>query len=660
VRRRKASPRYSATPADGGALTGGGVCHSHEVSVERSPTLHDLDSLGLDPVRGSAGERERSKALEARFAVPAALLGIAAVSVVLRVLFATKVNGPYVFPDELGYERMAESLARTGHLAVFGKSGIVYSPLYPVFLAPIYALTSSAQVAYEWAKVENAVLMSLSVFPVYGIARFVLPRNRSLGVAALSLAAPLMFYNGLEMSENLAYPLFLVAVWAMLRAVRDPSVRNDALLVGSILLATAARLQLVVLFPAALFAILLVALLQPCSSGRRISAALAAVKSHRLLFGSVAALAAVVLVRTALNGGTLPLAGFYANVGRARANPVTVLEAAVYHLAELDFALGVIPFACALLAAYVLARSGFRRDGLLFGSVAVAVTGWVLLEVAFDAVAFPSRDGYPRIHERYLIYLVPFFLVALVATLRSTRPRVPTRAHLAFAATAALLPSVIPFSRFVNLSMNEASFGLQIFGRYTKGQIHPAAHATVVALIVGGILGLAYIYAFVRPRSSFAVVTTVVAFLILSDVAGVRIALAASATAGGEPLARTPWVDRAVGGTDDVAVVEGKGMSGPGLKNMLFENLSISRVYSACRSTLGTDLGEEPLTANGAGRLRDATGVVHARYAVVAPSLGIRGRVLHRSKKDGFVLIKPPGGVLTIRPDHRSALRCSN
>ena len=80
--------------------------------------------------------------------------------------------------DELGYERMAQSFAHTGHFSLFGKGGLAYSPLYPIVLSPIYALTSSAATAYEWAKVENAVLISLSVFPVYAIARSVLPRGR--------------------------------------------------------------------------------------------------------------------------------------------------------------------------------------------------------------------------------------------------------------------------------------------------------------------------------------------------------------------------------------------------------------------------------------------------------------------------------------------------
>src|SRR5207248_2781869 len=207
------------------------------------------------------------------------------------------------------------------HFALFGKSGLAYSPLYPIVLSPIYALTSSMHTAYEWAKVENALLISLSVFPVYAIARFVLPRGRSVGVAALSLIAPLMLYSGVA----------LVA-------------------------------------------------------GR---------------------------TRTAMNGGNLPLAGRYANVGTAHASAWRVVALFFQHLAELDFAVGVIPFAAALLAGYALARFGFPRNGLVFASVAVASTLWLLLEVALDAAAFDATsprqqarsafNALPRLHERYLI-----------------------------------------------------------------------------------------------------------------------------------------------------------------------------------------------------------------------------------------------------------------
>jgi hypothetical protein len=125
----------------------------------------------------------------------AALISLATVSAALRAIIVGRVHGPLVFMDELGYERMAQSFAHRGRFSLFGKGGLAYSPLYPVLLSPIYALTSSMHTAYEWAKVENAVLISLSVFPVYGMARFVLRRDRALAVAALSLLAPLMLYS---------------------------------------------------------------------------------------------------------------------------------------------------------------------------------------------------------------------------------------------------------------------------------------------------------------------------------------------------------------------------------------------------------------------------------------------------------------------------------
>jgi len=619
---------------------------------------HDPISPGDGPpVRPSSA---RPLAWLHQHAAFAALTAMAAASIGLRAFLAGKVNGPFVFNDELGYERMANNFAHGGHLGVFGNSGLVLSPLYPIVLSPVYALTSSAHVAYDWAKTENAVLMSLSVFPTYGIARYVLSRSRSVVVAGLSLLAPLMFYTGLEMSENLAYPLFLVAVWAMLRALRRPSARNDALLLASILLASAARLQHLALFPAALSAVLLLALVQPAPGERRLAAGGRAIRRHWLLFGTVLALAAAILIRRAENGGALPLAGFYANVGRAHASPIAVLESAIYHLAELDWAMGVIPFAGALLAAYLLVRSGFRRNELLFGAVAVAVTAWVLVEVAFNDAAFTFGNGdLERIHERYLIYLVPFFLIALVAALQRTRRDVPTPVHVAIATTAALLPAVIPYASFVNNAMGEASFGLQVFGKNVSGnRIVPVAHPVVFAVVGGAFLALFYLYAVLRVRPGVAIMMTAYAFLILSSMEGLRMMGSASAIATGDPLARVSWVDRAVGANANVVLVEGEGARFYGVIGTAFENLSISRTYYTCRSTFGSNLGEQRLTIGSEGTLRNVDGPVKVRYAVVPPSLHVRGRVVTR--RGGLLLIAPTKGVLTVRSGHRAALHCGS
>jgi hypothetical protein len=591
-------------------------------------------------------------------ATGAALVGLATVSAVLRVALVGQVQGPLVFMDELGYERMAQSFAQTGHFALFGKAGLAYSPLYPIVLSPIYALTSSMHTAYEWAKVENAVLISLSVFPVCGIARFALPRGRAVGVAALSLLAPLMLYSGFEMAESLAYPLGLLAIWMMLRAVRRPSIANDALLLVTIALASAARLQLVALVPAALTAILLVALVWPKQREGRWRAFRRAVFTHWLLFGACGVALVAVLARRAANGGGLPLAGRYSNVGTAHASPWRVLELAIQHLAELDFAVAVIPFATALLAGYALYRFGFPRNALVFASAAVASTLWFLLEVGFDAAAFDATSSHPRhltpltdlprIHERYLIYLVPFFLVALVAALPLLRGKVTMSRHIAIAAVAAALPALIPFGTVINGTRGIDSFALQMFGTSKAGHNGPVAHATTSILLLSALLAAVYLLAAAsRLPPAATVLVTAVAFLGLSTFEiGTQLTPVARKQLG--LPSHNAWVDRVVGSGGRVSLVGGSLAQTAALRETAFWNASVTRIYYTCGMSFGADFGE-----------RQAARTIHARYAVVPAKLDAPGRVLARDVPGKLVLIAPPHGLLRIPAASRSLLGCS-
>jgi hypothetical protein len=591
-----------------------------------------------------------------RLFVALALIGLAAASVLLRVVIAGRINGLWIRLDELGYEEMARSFAHTGHISILGKSGLAYSPLYPIVLSPIYALTSSMHTAYEWAKVENAVLISLSVFPIYAIARSVLSRGRSLAVAAVSLVAPLMLYSGFEMSESLAYPLCLVAIWTMLRAVRRPSVWNDALLLVAIALASAARLQLVVLLPAALTAVILVALLRPPPGERtRSRAVLHAVLEHWLLFGLVGAGLLAVFVRTAMNGGALPLAGRYSNVGSAHASPIRVFELFFQHLAGLDWAVAVIPFAAALLGCYVLVRAGFPRRALIFASVAAATVLWMLLEVAFDAAAFDatsSKGGSvltdpPRIHERYLIYLVPLFLVALVGALSIFRSgKVAARRHLVIAAVVALLPALIPFGTVINNTIASDSFSLQPFSTTEHGFLVSAPHATIAAVALSAILAFVYFRAAVRPLPSLAITVTVLVFLGLSLLEWSRQTTPLTHATVGLP-SHNDWVDRATGGRGSVTLVSGERTSQITILDTAFWNTSIARVYYTCSMSLGSSFGEEPFD-----------GAIQTQYAVVPAHFQIPGRVIAEDKPGRLVLIAPPDGKLTLpRADLR---RCTS
>ncbi len=176
-----------------------------------------------------------------------AALWVSAIAVIvatvhIALLFATN-SAPSVFDDELAYQKLAQSLGQSGQLALFGKHGLTYSPLYPLLLSPLYAFQLSGTAAYKGALVINCLLFALASLPIYRIARFVLTPGRSVVAVAFSSLAPLMLYSSFVMSENLAYPLFLFAVWATLSTLSAPSVRADAVVLALSALCAAARLH---------------------------------------------------------------------------------------------------------------------------------------------------------------------------------------------------------------------------------------------------------------------------------------------------------------------------------------------------------------------------------------------------------------------------------
>jgi hypothetical protein len=333
-----------------------------------------------------------------------------------------------------------------------------------------------------------------------------------------------------------------------------------------------------------------------------------------------------------------------------------VVELFFHHLAELDFAVAVIPFAAALLAGYALVRSGFPRRALVFAAVAVASVFWFLLEVAVDAAAYDSTDGHPkihsrfvdlpRIHERYMIYLFPFFLVALFCALPLFRKEIAPRVHGSIAVVAALLPALIPFGTVINGTTAIDSFSLLSFTTtaHSRDPV-PITHATVAVVGVSAFFALAYFLAAIQPFPAIAVLMTVFGFVWLSGHELQGQLSASSVPAMGLP-AHGDWVDRVVGHKGDVSLI-----SGPEVRRTLaanetaFWNASVVRVYYTCSAAFGAGFGEKQLVAGDE---------IRTRYAVVPASLEVPGRVLARDPPGKLVLVAPESGVVRIPP----AVRC--
>src|SRR5579864_9605068 len=123
------------------------------------PATRPLRSLRPNPRDG--GRRAAGTIEGSRAALALAALYVA--SVAARIVLGVQVASPFVFYDELGYARLAQSIA-TGHgFSLFGHAGLSYAPFYSLVLAPIYALHASGSTAYDAIKVVNAALMSLAV-----------------------------------------------------------------------------------------------------------------------------------------------------------------------------------------------------------------------------------------------------------------------------------------------------------------------------------------------------------------------------------------------------------------------------------------------------------------------------------------------------------------
>src|SRR5439155_1412448 len=95
-----------------------------------------------------------------------------------------------------------------------------------------------------------------------------------------------------------------------------------------------------------------------------------------------------------------------------------VLRWLVYHLAELDLYLGVLPFAAFLL----LLATARTLDGRarIFVAASVSLAAWLVLQVATFASTVPVP---PRVEERNLFYVAPLFLIALLVWIERGLPR---------------------------------------------------------------------------------------------------------------------------------------------------------------------------------------------------------------------------------------------
>lgn len=340
-----------------------------------------------------------------------AALGLAAVIVVGTVVYASLgglLRGPSVFADELIYMDATRSIAG-GHRPMERDQKYGRGPLYPALAAPVLAAAPNQRDGYRWLKAYNALLFSLTAIPAFLLARRFLDRRWSLAVAALSVAAPSAVYTGMVLTESTAYLTGTLALLALVIVLERPSARHQLLALGAVVLATLARPQLIALAAAIPAGLGLRWLLLPARSRPQAGAAL------RKLWPTAAAVGvAVAIAAVALGTGHASLRD-YRDVFRSY-NAADVVRWSWYTLANLGLYLALIPMVAIPAAIGDLwrrGREGSVRDAALLGLFVSVSLVTVVLVAAFSSASF----GGDRLHDRYLFYVVPLWLVVFASWL---------------------------------------------------------------------------------------------------------------------------------------------------------------------------------------------------------------------------------------------------
>jgi hypothetical protein len=398
-----------------------------------------LPRTGRAPIPYATQARVRARS------TPLLLAAIIGLSAVARFFVAWRTSAPWTFPDEIVYSDLARSFADTGHFVVRDQAwpAWTFGPLYPILLAPVYRVVTSLPQAYLVAKTINCLLFSSAAIPAYFVGRRLLERRPAIVLAALAVSIPSGHYTSKVMTESLAYPLFLWATFAILVVLERPSRKGELVALGAISVATLARGQFFVLFPAFIFAV--VALAAVDSRDRRTGTNgpfRTTLSAYPLTWLALAATVIAFGLLRVLHLTLTAVAGGHSEAFR-KVSMGRVAHSFMLHLAEIDLYVGILPFATLLLVSGVALRLGARREVRAVCAFSISVMCWLAAASARYLVGVDAPSVL-SVYDRYEFYVAPLLLAVFLFWLKSGHERPQAAAWVVV--PAAGLPLIIPYS----------------------------------------------------------------------------------------------------------------------------------------------------------------------------------------------------------------------
>jgi 4-amino-4-deoxy-L-arabinose transferase-like glycosyltransferase len=522
-------------------------------------------------------------------------------STVIRFAAAQAFSTPWIAPDEMVYGMLGEGLWSHGTLTLRSFPSPYYSLLTPALIgAPLAALDLADGI--QWARLLQALAMSLAALPTYLWARRLASQWWAVAAAALVLASPLLHYAGFLMTEPLTLTVVTAALLMLARALEEPSMWRYGVFVAWATAAAAVRLQALVLLPAFLLAAVI------DSVGARDRRRLRPL----LWFAALAAVACVLVVLLLLAAGeelsTRRLLGAYTPVGEASGVGGDRVDALAWHAFDVSvLGLGATVLAVAALAWVVLARRD--RDPALraFVSTTLAYTALLVVQVGLFAAVFVGS-----IAERYLLTLLPLLAIGLCTWAARGAPRA--------------LPVVLPTWALVVAGAATVPID-QLAGPVTLPNAPtPAALVRLgsegwarAALVAGALAAGALVLALPRRLAWVTALVVGVGLALLSLDAGLRIADASEheqrVAIGSGPAG---WLDDA--GVDDATLLVTGDRLWTATARTIFWNRGIVEAIRLAPATTPFPPVTGSVGVAPDGTLTTASGADLARSVVVTPS----------------------------------------
>jgi hypothetical protein len=566
-----------------------------------------------------------------RIAPGLTLAGIVLAAAALWGALGQQLDVPTVFGDELIHWDASRSLAAGDGLGVRG-GGYGFGPLYPALLAPVHLLASSDLTAYRWARLLDAFVFALAAIPAYLLARRLLPPWWSIACAALSVAIPSALYTGFVMTESVAYTACLLAFLAFARCLERPTLASQLLALLALGLATAARFQLASLGVALLLGLVVQAMLAP-------GATRAALLRLWPLLAVLGACAVALALRSMFGN---PLVG-YGGLWRSY-DVVEVLRWTWRAFAGLGLYLALVAVVVAPSAVITLGRDG--RDGdraaAAFVSLFLPVNAVLLIVVgAFSSTEF----GVGFLHDRYLFYVVPLWLVLTAVWAQRRLP-----IGVIGIALGALLV-LVPLATLPTYLLN--SDGGRRFDAIASALPSEVAVRAGRAdpqqwwLVAAGVVATLFVVALGRLPRWLALLPIAAVFASNTWFAwSMRIDSARNTTFAPMSAATVSWVDRTVPAGAEVATLSG-GVAVPtrdALRLTEFFNRSIGPAYDLAGGYAPTLAGTSVRVGRGGLLVSDST-ELHAGWIVAPRDLALVGDVRAEGTVVGLRLWRVRGPV---------------